>query len=221
MGANVAAILSELDGLLEELDALKSRARYEDLSDVEFETTTIVHQIRASISRLAPTGSSYAKDAETACSQFLLEPCQLRPHLEGIARALRSAYAMGQLRRFEELVHADLFGDFLEMGEYLLDEGFKDAAAVLAGGVLEESLRHLSVANSIDVTDAKGKPKKASALNDELARARHYSTIEQKQIAAWLGVRNSAAHGKYFEYDAGQVKTMIDGIRGFLMRHPS
>jgi hypothetical protein len=63
--------------------------------------------------------------------------------LQGVLRALRADYEAGRLQSFQELVHADLFSDFLEMAEYFLQEGYKDPAAVIAGGVLEQHLRKL------------------------------------------------------------------------------
>jgi len=33
----------------------------------------------------------------------------------------------------------------------------------------------------------------------------------QKQVTAWDGIRTSAAHAKHTEYDAPQVKQMLEG----------
>ena len=52
--------------------------------------------------------------------------------------------------RFKELVHSDLFADMLEAAEYLLGEGYKDPAAVMAGGVLEQRLRELCRKHGVD-----------------------------------------------------------------------
>ncbi len=38
-------------------------------------------------------------------------------------------------------------------------------------------------------------------------------SLEQKQITAWLQLRNDAAHGHYDRYEFEQVKAMIIGIR--------
>ena len=54
------------------------------------------------------------------------------------------------LANIDELIHADIFTGFLEMGYYLLEEGYKDPAAVLAGGTLEEHLRKLCQKNNIE-----------------------------------------------------------------------
>ena len=102
------------------------------------------------------------------------------------------------------------------MAEYLLEEGYKDPAAVITGSTLEEHLRKLCIKNGIDIeTMSKGKlgPKKADRLNSELAKEKVYSKLELKSVTAWLDLRNKAAHGKYTEYNDNQVKQMIMGVR--------
>ena len=109
----------------------------------------------------------------------------------------------------------------MEMAKYLLSEGYKDAAAVIAGSVLEENLRKLCAKGAISEFDAKGNPKKASALNDDLAKASTYTKLEQKSITAWLDLRNNAAHGHFDKYDAKQVELYLNGILDFLTRFPA
>ncbi len=106
------------------------------------------------------------------------------------------------------------------MADYLLTEGYKDPAAVLAGGVLEEQLRKLCQANHISIT--KGTiHKKADGLNTDLAGANVYSKLDQKNVTAWLGLRNNAAHGKYEQYSKEQVALMVQGVRDFISRNPA
>jgi hypothetical protein len=144
----------------------------------------------------------------------------------GILRAVREDVQAGYLVTLRELVHADVFSDFLEMAEYLMDEdhGYKDAAAVLAGGVLEEHLRQLYQRQtmSIEVQTANGtKPKKADTMNADLAAATVYNKNQQKIVTGWLGIRNSAAHAKYGEYTTEQVVSLIGGVRDFIARFPA
>jgi hypothetical protein len=65
-------------------------------------------------------------------------------------------------------VAAEVFTDFIEMAEHLLEQGYKDPAAVVAGSVLEEHLRQLCHKNAIDTVtvDSSGKanPKKPTCL---------------------------------------------------------
>jgi hypothetical protein len=108
----------------------------------------------------------------------------------------------------------------MEMAEHLLDQGYKDPAAVITGSVLEEHLRKLCDKHGIIVSQG-GKPKKADALNAELAGANVYSKLDQKNVTAWLDLRNKAAHGKYGEYTKDQVALLIQSVRDFITRNPA
>ena len=62
-------------------------------------------------------------------------------------KSLRADYEKGYLKTTTEIIHGDVFADFLESAKYLLDRSYKDAAEVIAGGVLEDQLRKLSIKN--------------------------------------------------------------------------
>lgn len=121
------------------------------------------------------------------------------------------------MQTLQERLHADTFSDFLEMAEYFLEDGFKDPAAVMAGGVLEEHLRKLSEKNNLSLPD---RPK-LDTMNSNLASQSAYGKNDQKQVTAWAGIRNAAAHGKYADYSIEQVKLMVAGIRDFITRNPA
>jgi hypothetical protein len=142
----------------------------------------------------------------------------------GILRGIRAELDGGWLVTAKGLVTAEIFGDFLEMALYLLSENYKDPAAVVAGSVLEEHLRQLCIKHGIDITqkDRTGnlQPKKADALNADLSNATVYNKLDQKNVTAWLDLRNKAAHGRYGDYTKDQVELMVAGIRDFLTRNP-
>jgi hypothetical protein len=110
------------------------------------------------------------------------------------------------------------------MAAHLLDEHYKDAAAVIAGSTLEEHLRQLSIVRglSVEMTNA-GRlvPLKADSLNSALVAAKAYEKLDQKSVTAWLDLRNKAAHGQYGDYTIDQVRLMVDGIRDFFVRNRS
>lgn len=173
-------------------------------------------RMRTALNRLAPPGSAYLIAVNS--DDFY--------DLAAAVQALRDDYAGDYLQTFRELLNADLFSDFLGMAEYLLqDERLKTPAAVLAGGVLEEHLRKLCAKHGIDVesTDGSGKvhPKRADAMNTDLRKAGVYGQNDQKQVTAWLGIRNSAAHAKHDEFDEAQVTNLIMGVRTFVSRFPA
>jgi hypothetical protein len=142
------------------------------------------------------------------------------PYLVGILNAIKNDAASGYFQTIAELVHADIFSDFLEMAEHLLDQGYKDPAAVLTGGVIEEHLRKLCDKNTIP-TMVGGKPKKADAMNNDLAGAAAISKLDQKSVTSWLDLRNKAAHGKYADYTKDQVSLLIQSVRDFITRNPA
>jgi len=139
----------------------------------------------------------------------------------GILKAAKQEIDGGWIFTVKGIVSAEIFSDFLEMAEHLLNESYKDAAAVMVGSVLEEHLRQLCLKNSIPIDRVKnGKPipKKADLLNSELASASIYNKLDQKSITSWLDLRNKAAHGKYSEYSKEQVEFMHQGVMNFMMR---
>lgn len=138
----------------------------------------------------------------------------------GIVQALLHDIQKGYFRSFEDLIHGELFGDFLEMADHLYTNGFKDAAAVIAGSTLEAHLKQLCKKAAID-TEQNGRPKKTEMMNTELAGASIYLKLDQKNITAWLALRNKAAHGEYDKYDANQVGLLIQSIRDFITRNPA
>jgi hypothetical protein len=183
------------------------------------EQTEMYTSLVAAIERLAPAGTYYYENLQATLSHHDPNDNEAIPTLVGIAVALKTAYESGYLNQIEELIHADLFADFLDMGEYLLKENYKDPAAVIIGGVLEEHLRKLCLKNSISIT-TNNIPKKAETMNADLAK-KVYNRLDQKNITAWLDLRNKAAHAKYKEYTDDQVKVALLGIRDFIARFPA
>ena len=143
---------------------------------------------------------------------------------KGILRAVKEDIEGGYLHSIESLISADIFTDFLEMASYLLDEGYKDAAAVLIGSTLEGHLRKLCVKNGVDVeltTPSGTRPKKADQMNADLAKEGAYSKLDQKNVTAWLDLRNKAAHGEYTQYAKEQVALLLSSVRDFITRLPA
>ena len=138
----------------------------------------------------------------------------------GVARALLSDIRNDYLRSVEELLHGNVFGDYLEMAKHLLDNDYKDAAAVLTGGTLEVHLKNMCSKHNIS-TERGGKSKKADELNAELAKQGVYSKLDQKLVTAWLDLRNKAAHGHYGEYTREQVYLFLQSVQDFITRYPA
>jgi hypothetical protein len=129
--------------------------------------------------------------------------------LRGILAAARDDYNGGHLSSFRSAVQAEVFSNELEQARELLDKGYKAPSAVIAGVVLETSLRELC--------DRVGIPHgKLDKMNADLAKASTYNLLHQKRITALAQIRNDAAHGNWDQFDNADVKAMIADVERFL-----
>src|SRR5258708_34010349 len=105
----------------------------------------------ASIGRIVSHDSSYEKHDNHYVETYGSTQYVIPAHLMGVVDALRNDVSGGFLKSVRELVHGELFSDFLGMADFILSEGYKDAAAVMGGGVLESHLRQLCVKHGKDL----------------------------------------------------------------------
>jgi hypothetical protein len=219
-------LASQLFSIMREFDTFDDSA-YSDFSGGSTTDEDIAQfNVRciAAIARVGGRDSVYYKEAQTTRGKGSIASGGVARELYGVVSALYADVQGGYLQATAELIHANVFSDFLDMGDYLLDEGYKDAAAVVIGGVLETHLRQLADKNGIDVMrHISGKPavqKKAEELNQELGKA-VYNLLQQKTITAWLDLRNKAAHAHYTEYADSAVGHFSQGLKDFIAKYPA
>jgi len=123
--------------------------------------------------------------------------------------AAKDDFEGGYLNTVRNLVQAELFTSELEQAEELLKSGYATAAAVIAGVVLETTLRDLCSTHELEHSSL-------NKMNDDLAKAGAYNASQKKRITALAAIRNSAAHGKPEEFTAADVRGMIDDVERFL-----
>lgn len=183
----------------------------------------MVYKVQAQSCISGIVGSSHIYARELNSPQMQENSLSNAKIVKGLLESLKRDLEDGFLQTLSEIVHADIFTDFVEMAEHLLEKGFKDAAAVIAGSVLEEHLRKLAEKNMLAVyfldSEGRQRAKKSSLLNDELCKKNIYNKIVQKNVGAWQGLRNSAAHGLYTEYGLEDVRLMLSGVQNFLVEY--
>lgn len=130
--------------------------------------------------------------------------------VKAVFLAAKEDYEGGYLNTVRNLVRAEVFGSELEQASELLSAGYASAAAVIAGVVLETTVRNLCTENDIDHA-------KLDKMNADLAKAGVYNVLQQKRITAIAGIRNAAAHGDADKFTPGDVKGMIDDVERFLV----
>lgn len=144
----------------------------------------------------------------------------IRQQIE-ILKNIKDEIESGWDKKITSLVASEVFLNFWDMAKYLLEEGYKDPATVILGSILEGHLRQLCKEHDITIEfDKNGKKSflAADQQNIELVKKEVYGTADQKQVTAWLDIRNKAAHGHYDKYSIEQVSLMADGLMGFISR---
>jgi hypothetical protein len=119
---------------------------------------------------------------------------------------------------FEVRARVEAANDLMDQVDTLLNDRRVHPAApiVLAGAALEERLRALMLEKSLFVP---GKPG-LDAYSAELKKANVLDGQEAKQVTAWAGLRNQAAHGEDLEkLTVEEARIMRDGVNLFLQKH--
>jgi hypothetical protein len=128
---------------------------------------------------------------------------------KAVLLAAKEDYEGGYLMKIRDLIQADVFDNELEQAEELFNAGYLPAAAVVAGVVLETTLRQMCVDHGIGIG-------KLDKMNADLAKAGVYNRLVQKQMTALADIRNSAAHGDASAFTKDDVSNMIREVRRFI-----
>jgi hypothetical protein len=123
--------------------------------------------------------------------------------------AAKEDFEGGYLNTLRVLLQSELFDSELDQADELLGTGYKVAAAVVAGVVLETGLREMCADKQLSVG-------KLDKMNADLAKAGVYNKLVQKQITALADIRNNAAHGHPEQFTDEDVKIMIRDVRRIL-----
>lgn len=209
-------MVKQLNELFDKVEEFLKKVKDSE-SQGDFHAEVLANRIEAAITRLSVKGSIYREQLRRGSGYSFQK--RLIHNLQ-VLITLREDLRAGWTETVVELVHADTYSDYLEMAEALLAKGYKDAAAVITGTSLEVHVRALCVKNGV-TTAVAGKPKKATTMNADLKKAGVYDGLQEKEVTAWMGLRNSAAHGDYGDYDHGKVRRFLDGVHAFMKQHPA
>ncbi len=140
----------------------------------------------------------------------------------GVFEAGRSQLKSGRLRSMKVEIQAEDVADLLDQASDLCVAGYLAAATVIVGGALESHLLHLCVRAALSWSGS-GSISKYIASIAQLRNAgtEIYSSADSKQVEAWGGARNDAAHSPgSFLRNRDDVRLMIEGVRNFLSKYP-
>ncbi len=137
--------------------------------------------------------------------------------------AIREDFEKGFFDTLSSQIEGNIAADYLGQAEKLIEEGADGKydhvpAAVLAGAVLEKTLRSLCEAQTppLSTTKENGDPFAMGRLIDDLKKAGAFNEAKAKELKGFADIRNHAAHGRFSEFDKGQVNRMIEGVNSFI-----
>ncbi len=134
----------------------------------------------------------------------------------GVLKSARHEYSCGLAIEYQLSVSAAVFSGLLDEATYLFQKGYTRAAAVLLGAALEEGLKAraravpvaLSPRDTLSPVITKLKSPEVGLLTE----------FEAKRLEAIARLRNDAAHGGEFTYEAATVEAAIKEVEATLGR---
>jgi hypothetical protein len=130
----------------------------------------------------------------------------------GVLEAVHEDADLGLLRNVRSLLAAEVFTNFLDMAQHLLDEGYHVPAASLAGAVLEDGLRRVAGVKAVELKPMDG----AGAISSRLAQAGAHNSLTQRQLGIAIEVRDHADHGRFDRISAADVAGMLRIVQAYL-----
>lgn len=138
----------------------------------------------------------------------------------GMLTAARTELQGDWLETTSGAINREMLSDLLRLARVHLDENHPGAAAILAGAVLENHLRHLCLAKGIKIhneLENKAVPKRGLQLTGEAYKKKLYGRQDNKEVIGWLELGDAAAAGKS-EVTFAQAKSMINGVLSFIAK---
>lgn len=147
-------------------------------------------------------GPVYAKDALVGLAEVL----------DGWIRYVEEGFATSI--PLEVRIRHEAATDLMEQVQLLLEDMKIHPATpiILAGASLEEFLRGL-------VEGCNGSPPSKPGIAkyaETLRRAEVIDAQDVKDLIAWAGIRNAAAHGEFDKINIDRARLMIDGVNLFM-----
>jgi len=137
--------------------------------------------------------------------------------LDGFARFVENGLVEGV--SIERKAQIDVVSDFLEQAHVLLDSTDVHPAAptVIVGAALEEFLRNWIEEADLDLGEEKPG---LDFYKNVLRKADLITKQDSKDITAWAGLRNHAAHGEWDEVsDRNRITIMLEGVNLFMRKY--
>jgi hypothetical protein len=131
----------------------------------------------------------------------------------GAIESIKSAIDNGLINEIEEIINAETFSNLLEQAEYLFDQDYFIASAILCRAVIEEKLKEKCELTQSEITREK------PTVNDysmSLYKSQIIDKVMMKNIEYLASIGNNAAHN--LPVAKNDVQSLISGTKEILLR---
>jgi hypothetical protein len=134
--------------------------------------------------------------------------------IKGILETVKYEIAHDMLGSLENQAKGEILGDFISLSRSLLSEGFKDSAAVLACGALEDCLKKHALNNGLNVSE-----KDLSEVINSLKSKGVIKGAQAGVVQSYVQLRNKAFHAQFDKIEPPEVASLISFVEQFLLTH--
>lgn len=163
------------------------------------------------IQSVSQSGSHYDQQINKILSEPNLRkgvPFHTFNEMFGVLYGFRDDYEKGFIVPIEYIVAAATFDDFLDHAETYQKGNLKNEAAVLAGAVLEDTMKKIATKHGIVATG-----KTLDPVIDDLAKANVFTPIHAKRLKVLATTRNYALHAEWDKFGIREAGELISGTR--------
>ena len=132
----------------------------------------------------------------------------------GVLKSAMHEYSCGLAIEYQLSVSAAVFSGLLDEATYLLQKGYIRAAAVLLGAALEEGLK--ARARAVPIVLLPRDTLSPVIIKLKSPEVGVLTEFEAKRLEAIARLRNDAAHGGEFSYEASVVESAIKEVEATL-----
>lgn len=174
-------------------------------------------EIKNFIAAVSGKNNSFYEAAEKIKIVALYAPEQLKSVLESFLRSVENDLISNS--SYERKIQIDVVSDYLSQADDLLEkkEFHPATSAALIGASLEEFLRNWAFDQNLISEDTKPS---IDGYANILKKEGLINKQDYKEITAWTGLRNDAAHGHWdLVSDKEKIKHMLAGVNLFIKKY--
>jgi len=139
---------------------------------------------------------------------------EIQSLVNGLLNTLKSDIKFNLIGSIKSQIAGEIYGDFISLAKSLVGDGYKDSAAVLACGALEDSMKKFATKNYIEAYDMD-----LSAVVNSLKSKGLLKGTQAGVVQSYVKLRNKTFHAQFDKIELPEVVSLISFIEIFVMEN--